>query len=207
MSSAVAALKEDADGIKAALGSAGELSLIVTAEDVLRRSLLIAAASAFEHELGRRIDAVFTEQNCSPECLALIRTKAISRQFYTYFDFDGKNTNKLFIAFGGECKDRASAAIRASEELKAAQDAFLEICRTRNAMVHTNFAAFTIELSSDEIYDKYKLGLKFVDFFEAMIRGSSGATLAVRESNGADGDASADVVDSQEDGRGDAART
>ncbi len=74
-------------------------------------------------------------------------------------------------------------------------------------MVHTNFAAFTIELSSDEIYDKYKLGLKFVDFFEAMIRGSSGATLAVRESNGADGDASADVVDSQEDGRGDAART
>lgn len=172
MSNPVTALKENSDEIKAALRDAGHLSLLVAAEDALRRNLLIAAASFFEHELGGRIDRVFSGQGCSPECISLIRNKAITRQFYSYFDFKSINTNRLFASFGVDCKDRASAELKASVELKEAERSFIELCALRNNMVHENFAAFSMDASSDEIYQKFEKGCLFLDFFEKIISGS-----------------------------------
>jgi hypothetical protein len=173
VSNPVAALKASADEIKKALETGGHLSLLVTAEDVLRRNLLIAAASYFEYELGQRIDRVFSGQGCTEECISIIRNKAISRQFYSYFDFKVANTNRLFAAFGVPCKDRAVGAIKDSTELKEAQQAFLEICSLRNNMVHENFAAFSMDISTDDVYAKFEKGVLFLDFFERVISGGS----------------------------------
>lgn len=168
MSTQIASFKKQADEVKARIDSS-EPSLQVFAEDVLRRSLVVAAASYFEHELCEAIRYIFKEQKCSAECLALIETKALNRQFYSYFDFESSNTNKLFTSFGKECKDRASKALKEDDVAAAAQSAFLAICALRNNMVHRNFVAFPVELSTDEIYEKFVLGSNFIDFFKRTV--------------------------------------
>lgn len=132
---------------------------------------MIAAASFFEFELGKVIDRVFSGQGCSEECMSIIRNKAIARQFFSYFDFSVANTNKLFAAFGVSCKERAASAIRESSDLRDAQQAFLEICSLRNNMVHENFAAFSIDISTEDVYEKFGKGALFLEFFERVIAG------------------------------------
>ena len=172
MSDPVQALKADADEIKSALSAAGHLSLLITAEDVIRRNLLISAASYFEHDLCKRIENVFSSRGYSEECVSLIRSKAIVRQFYSYFDFNSSNTNRLFSAFGQACKERASNALRSSSALRESQSSFLQICGMRNNMVHENFAAFSMDVSSDEVVENFRRGLRFLDFFEVIISGN-----------------------------------
>ncbi|HIE5513219.1 MULTISPECIES: HEPN domain-containing protein [Stenotrophomonas] len=162
-------LKLSADSIKNFLTEKGEISLIVTAEDVWRKSVLIAAASHFEHELGRAIERSASRQEIPEYFRSLIESKAISRQFYSYFDFDSSNTNKLFRTFGPTCKSKAESKIKDSKELRESQAAFLKVCSLRNQMVHGNYASFNIDLTTDEIYDLYRSGCKFVEFFEAII--------------------------------------
>jgi len=162
-------LKFSADSIKGFLTERGEISLVVTAEDVWRKSVLIAAASHFEHELGLAIERSALRRDVPEDFRSLIESKAISRQFYSYFDFDKANTNKLFRAFGASCKSRAESKIKDSKRLRESQSAFLRICSLRNQMVHNNYAAFNIDLTTDEIYSLYRQGCLFVEFFEAII--------------------------------------
>jgi HEPN superfamily RiboL-PSP-like protein len=162
-------LKLSADSIKEFLTEKGEISLVVTAEDVWRKSVLIAAASHFEHELGMAIERSARRRDVPEDFRSLIETKAISRQFYNYFDFDSSNTNKLFRAFGATCKSKAESKIRDSKSLRESQSAFLKICALRNQMVHSNYASFNIDLTTEEIYLLYRRGCKFIEFFEAVI--------------------------------------
>lgn len=162
-------LKLSADSVKAFLTEKGEISLVVTAEDVWRKSVLIAAASHFEHELGKAIERSARRFEVPENFRSLIESKAVSRQFYSYFDFSSSNTNRLFTSFGSACKDRAEFKIKNSERLKSSQAAFLKICALRNQMVHSNYAAFSIDMTTDEIYSLYENGCQFIDFFEAII--------------------------------------
>lgn len=166
---AVQQLKFSADSVKSFLAEKGEISLVVTAEDVWRKSVLIAAASHFEHELGRAIERSASRYNVPDSFRRLIEAKAISRQFYSYFDFSSSNTNRLFVSFGPGCKEKAEAHIRRSDRLREAQAAFLKICALRNQMVHSNYASFSIDLTTDEVYDLYEKGCSFIEFFEAII--------------------------------------
>lgn len=162
-------LKFSADSIKGFLTEKGEISLVVIAEDVWRKSILIAAASHFEHELGVVIARSAQRFEIPGKFVSLIDSKAISRQFYNYFDFKSSNTNKLFNSFGPECKDKAESKIKSSEKIRVAQSSFLKICSLRNQMVHSNYAAFSIDLTADEIYVMYRQGCRFIEFFEAII--------------------------------------
>jgi len=48
--------------------------------------------------------------------------------------------------------------------------AFLEIGRERNRLVHQNFAAFTLEKSSNELYELYRKAYHFVCRFPEELR-------------------------------------
>lgn len=174
MANTVEELKEAADAVKDFLIREGEASLVVTAEDVWRKSVLIAAASHFEHELGRAIERCAEVHGVSDTFRSLISAKAISRQFYSYFDFESKNTNRLFNSFGAKCKERADQLLKESAELRDAQRAFLEVCALRNKMVHTNYASFVIEITTDEVFVMYQNGRRFITFFEEIVSGGEG---------------------------------
>jgi hypothetical protein len=50
-------------------------------------------------------------------------------------------------------------------ELKASIEAFLEVGRERNRLVHQDFGSFSMEKTSKEIYELYSAAMKFVDWF------------------------------------------
>ncbi|SPE54902.1 hypothetical protein SBV1_1970002 [Verrucomicrobia bacterium] len=65
---------------------------------------------------------------------------------------------------------KANPKNRASDELADSIKALLEIGNERNRLVHQDYATFTLEKDSDEIYDLYQRGLLFVENLSDALR-------------------------------------
>jgi hypothetical protein len=80
------------------LAAAQELSLQITLESNLRKTLLLSAASYFEYTLSREVVA-FTNEITSGNRLvsSLVQNKAIARQYHSWFDWGRANANKFFL--------------------------------------------------------------------------------------------------------------
>src|ERR1700749_345153 len=62
-----------------------------------RRSLILAIASSFEHEIAVIIAEIpRVHAGGNPIMVGLIEQKEIPRQYHTYFDWEKKNANKFF---------------------------------------------------------------------------------------------------------------
>lgn len=59
--------------------------------------------------------------------------------------------------------------LNADEHLKATEQAFIELGRQRNLLVHENFAEYDVNTTVGEIYEKYKLACEFVSFIAAVL--------------------------------------
>ena len=57
----------------------------------------------------------------------------------------------------------------ANEHLKTAEQAFVELGRQRNLLVHENFAEYDVNTTVEEIYEKYKLACEFVSYIEKVL--------------------------------------
>ena len=55
-------------------------------------------------------------------------------------------------------------------DLSSSISAFIEIGRERNRLIHQDFASFSLEKTSDEIYVLYRTALRFVEWFPDAIR-------------------------------------
>ena len=145
---------------------ANDVSRRSVADDNFRKILLMAAASYFEKSLS---DAVihFAEGATaeSHPLMWLVKNKAVSRQYHTWFDWDTKNANKFFRLFGESFKDHMATRVEEDEELKDSIRAFLEIGSERNRLVHEDFANLSLEKTTQEIYKLYSDARVFVDSF------------------------------------------
>ncbi|MBX5183382.1 hypothetical protein HJB88_12120 [Rhizobium sp. NZLR5] len=89
--------------IASLLRTSREVSLEVFINDLGRKALLMACASYFEHVLTKDVQSFFDDQFGSSHPAAhVVRVKAISRQYHTWFDWDKSNANKFFGMFGAE---------------------------------------------------------------------------------------------------------
>ena len=148
----------------------GELSFAVEAGNNFRRSLVLAVASFFEHEISeiiRQMPALHAEGNTM--LTALIETKAISRQYHTYFDWNNMTANPFFGSFGDSCKAAFQAKTKADAAFKASVNAFLELGQTRNRLVHRNYVQFDVDKTAEDIYAQFKLALDFLDYIRATL--------------------------------------
>lgn len=169
------------------LDKAGELSLRNTAQDNFRKALLLAAASYFEHRVTEDVIA-FVEEAASGNSLVVyfIRNKAVSRQYHTWFNWDAKNANQFFGLFGQEFAAYMKRRVEEDDELAQAVRAFLDIGEARNRLVHEDFGTFTLEKTSEEIFQLYLLAEKFVQAVPLALRDFSdqrSATGQVETSN------------------------
>ena len=106
-----------------------EISLASDADNHLKKILLLSAASYFEAEVQKHLIGFAERASRNNVALvALVKSKAVSRQYHTYFKWDGKNANAFFSLFGeefaGTCKER----VRTDGELDASVKAFLAGC-------------------------------------------------------------------------------
>ena len=157
------------------LSASNEVSLQIMLESNLRKTLLLSAASYFEYILSREV-ADFTNEVTGGNGLirALVKTKAISRQYHSWFDWEKPNANKFFSMFGQSFKDHMAERLAANEELAEGVKAFMELGRERNLLVHSDYASYLINKTPEEIYDLYQRASVFVSTVGAEFRACAG---------------------------------
>jgi hypothetical protein len=148
-----------------------EPSFMVQFDTVFTKTLLLSAASYFEHEICRMVQAFIEYKAQNDECvIAIVKQKAIERQYHTYFDWNGKNANKFFSLFGSTFKEKRLQDIKDNPDLQSAIKSFLELGNERNKLVHQNFADCTIEKTAEEVYKLYQQAAVFIDFLDSQFR-------------------------------------
>jgi len=147
----------------------GEVTLADDSDAEFRKVLILSIASFFEHEITNAISEL-AENSSSPRIFELVKAKAISRQYHTYFDWkDGKNINKFTKLFGESFKQEIEKELK-QRELTEGMKLFLILGQERNILVHENFAAASISWTVDEIVEKYEKALEFVIFLLERLR-------------------------------------
>ena len=147
-----------------------EISLRISADAIFRKTLLLSAASYFEVRLAEAVTTVFLEVTDSDALVESVRTKAVARRYHDWFDWDRRNANKFFGAFGNNFRAFMDERIQASEQLGESIRAFMEIGSIRNQLVHRDFASFPLEKTVSEIFELYQTALGFVDAFPDRLR-------------------------------------
>ena len=148
------------------LDTAGEPSLRSVADDSLRKALLMASASYFERRMTEAVLGFVAAVTADGHVLTwLVKNKVVSRQYHTWFDWDKKNANSFFGLFGINFRECMKQSVAQDDQLRASIEAFLEVGRERNRLVHQDFGSFTLEKTAEEIYLLYVEAMKFVDWF------------------------------------------
>lgn len=153
------------------LANGGQLSFQVQFENQLRKALLLSAASRFETEIKEIVLSFAVEcATGNAQLVALVKAKAIERQYHTYFKWDSRNANAFFSLFGSEFKDYASKNVQGNARLEGSIRAFLELGDMRNQLVHLDFATFPLEKTTAEIFALYTEASYFVQRLPDLLR-------------------------------------
>jgi hypothetical protein len=153
------------------LDEQGEPSLRASVENNFRKSLLLAAASYFESRMVLCV-MTFAEEIAGPRSMLaeFVRVKGVERQYHTWFEWKENSAAKFFGLFGPEFKSFMKAKLKTDGELESAISSFMEVGRDRNRLVHENFASFSLEKTTSDIYAAYRSGLRFVEAVPALLR-------------------------------------
>jgi hypothetical protein len=156
---------ESGNALIAYLKTQQELTLWVEAENNFSKNILLSIASYFENEITEiMIEFAKTRSNNDELIVSLIKTKAIKRQYHTYFDWDkGTNANSFFSLFGDNFKIEMYKRVKENQTLELSVKAFLELGQERNKLVHQNFAEIVLDKTAEEIYTLYKRAILFID--------------------------------------------
>ena len=142
---------------------ATEISLRNSAEEIFQKSLYVAIGSHFERCITDYIlDFVDKSSGNSILVTEFARIKAISHQYHTFFGWEDSNANRFFSMFGKEFKDYMVEYVKNNADYGEAIKAFLEVGNVRNEVAH-DFGSVNLEKTVDEIYDRYKKALAFVE--------------------------------------------
>lgn len=161
------------------LSENNEISLLTTVDDSFRKTLVLSAASLFERQISDALHNYCAQKSGSDACvLALVRMKAIKRQYHTYFDWEERRAGTFFRLLGDVIGERVKAASR-DEPLKSSLDAFLELGSLRNNLVHENFAGYAFEKTNEEVYALYQKASVFVNrILEELTPNESAVTIS-----------------------------
>jgi hypothetical protein len=147
----------------------GEVTFATYIQDVYKKVLLLSAASFFEAKISDiLLRFAKTAAKDDFRVVSLIEKKIIERQYHTFFNWDGNNTNTFWSLFGEEFKTSVRKRIDKSDNCKQAELDFLDLGRRRNLLVHKNFSEFDIDITIDDIYRKYESAGVFVELIEKM---------------------------------------
>lgn len=155
--------------VRESLNNQGEISLMIDVDDEFRKVLVLSVGSFFESQITDSVSSLANNTQ-SERITSLIRAKAISRQYHTYFDWDGKNPNKFLSLFGQTFKEKISAELKENTRLNNGCQAFLRLGQKRNFLVHENFAIAPIDWTLEEIVQMYRSAYEFVTYLSGRVQ-------------------------------------
>ena len=140
--------------------------MALEAEAIFKKVLILSIASYFESVI---IDTLqrFADRFGDKKLTSLIRHKALSRQYHTFFQWDAKNVNQFLGLFGTDFRDAVSKQFNADLALERGASAFLSLGQRRNVFVHGNFATVAVDDTLDDIVAQYRSAECFVDHIVA----------------------------------------
>lgn len=160
----------------AIISNTNEISVASDLDNKLKKHLVMAAASYFETEVRTAIEELASiASGNNPALIALVKQKALERQYHTYFDWKSRNANAFFAHFGEEFSKKCKAEVKEQEALNESVAAFLELGEMRNKLAHLNFALFPIDKTSEEIYQLYQRALVFLEYMKNSLKEASAA--------------------------------
>jgi len=164
-------LYSEASSVMQILREKAEISLEISANENLRKALLLAATSHFENRIcGMVMDFVRERAGGSVIVEQFVRNKAIARQYHTWFEWKENNANKFFSLFGSEFLKLMKEQVQQSDDLRDSIKAFMEIGNYRNRLVHQDYATFPLDKTMEEIFQLYQKALLFVESIPIMLR-------------------------------------
>lgn len=142
-----------------------QITFFNEAENNFRKTILLSSASYFEKEISETVIEFAKSHTDNNELvISIIKQKAVSRQYHTYFDWDkATNANKFFSLFGEDFKNKMIKKVKDDHKLDKSIKSFLEIGQERNKMVHQNFAEIVIDKTAEEIYKLYQDSIYFIE--------------------------------------------
>lgn len=164
----ISRLYTDFSDNKTYLESNTQISLLMDYKDHISKILLLCIASYFEDEVKALIHRCLrTDSNIKVR--SFINNKAISRQYHTFFSWDKSNANSFFGLFGDDFKKEMEIVIKNDEALNQSIKDFLFLGNKRNEMVHENYAIFSLENTTEELYLKYQSAQYFLQKLEEVL--------------------------------------
>ena len=139
-----------------------EISFLNNYSDVFSKTLLLSVASYFEDAIKQIVHKILLTSE-SKILKEFIENKALNRQYHTFFNWTGNNANSFFGLFGEDFKKFMITKVKADEDLEQSIKDFLFLGKTRNELVHRNYALFNIDMTVEDIYNKFESALKFID--------------------------------------------
>lgn len=142
-----------------------------TLNDNFRKTLLLCAASHFEFRVTSDV-VTFCAEIAGGNSLipSLVKNKAVSRQYHTWFEWKANNANAFFKMFGDDFRLHMSDLVTQDPNLTRSVSDFLEIGRERNRLVHQDYGSYFLEKTAEEIFALYASGLIFVEFIPKALR-------------------------------------
>lgn len=148
-----------------------ELSLANSLNDVYRKTLVLSLASQYEHRItATLLKFVEVASQGDPCIVALVKNKAVKRQYHTYFQWDeerGRSAGPFYSLLGADRGGKLKVLCKG--ELKAGESAFLELGELRNKLVHQDFANFDCPKTVEEIHALCELAETYVTAIEAAL--------------------------------------
>ena len=164
MGTVVDRLYSEHEKVVALLDDRREVSRRISTEATLRKVLVLSAASYFESCITRAVLDFVGKVSGESRCvMALVEAKAVKRQYYTYFQWEGTNANSFFALFGTEFKIRMRQKVQTDEGLDDGIKALLAIGLERNKMVHSDFGSYQLDKTTEEIMGLYHRATAFVE--------------------------------------------
>jgi hypothetical protein len=149
----------------------GAVSFRNTLNDNFRKTLLLCAASHFEFKIAADVVSFCAEiSKGNPLVPSLVKNKAVSRQYHTWFNWNSDNANTFFAMFGEEFKAHMAHILNNDENLAKSVSDFLELGRERNRLVHQDYGSYFLEKTAEEIFQLYASALMFVEFIPKALR-------------------------------------
>lgn len=131
-----------------------EISFANGYKDQQAKVVLLACASYFETKVTDTVLETLGTNDCSMTH-SFIAKKALTRQYHTLFDWKGKNANSFLGLFGDGFREFMKAKVKDDTELDAAIKNFLELGHLRNQLAHDNYALFRLNLTVEDIQNKF----------------------------------------------------
>ena len=159
---AIKKIYEDYQEYSLYLEEKAQISFLSDYRNIFSKTLLLSVASYFEDEIKQIIHKILltSELKILEE---FIKNKALNRQYHTFFQWKENNANYFFGLFGQDFKKFMKERVKADENLEQSIKDFLFLGKTRNELVHCNYAVFTINMTVEEIFDKFESALIFID--------------------------------------------